>query len=116
VDAADSGADTSNQFACAEGLGDVIISTELERLYFLVFSIEDGKHEDGKLGREGAKAAKGLDAADARHVDIKQDYVEGSRAQHLQRFFTANCFSDVKPEFGEGRTQRSTDRGFVIDD
>ena len=112
----DGGADARDQFANAEGLGDVVVGAEFERLHLFFFAFANGDHQNRQAGSKSADAAQGLNAADAGHVDVEQDHVDVAGVQQLQRFFAARRFSDLKAEFNERRAQGSADGRFVVDD
>lgn len=52
VETADGGADAGDQLAHAEGLGDIIIRPQLERLHLFLLSVAHRDHDDGESGRE----------------------------------------------------------------
>jgi hypothetical protein len=70
----------------------------------------------GKPGRKRPNAAQRLDPTNARHVDVQQDYVEAEVVRSNCSASSPRSFSQLKPEFGERRPQRSADGRFVIDD
>ena len=59
VDAADGGADAGDQFAGAEGLGDVVVGAQFERLHFFLFAVAHREHQHGqaRAQRRGCGAA-----------------------------------------------------------
>ncbi len=116
LNAADRGADAGDQFASAEGLGDIVVGAQFERLDLLLFAVAHGKHENGQAGGEGTDAAQGFNAADAGHIDIEQDDVEAPGAQHLQSLFAARCLDHLKAELDQRRPQRSADGRFIVDE
>jgi hypothetical protein len=63
----------------------------------------------GRRGAKAANAAQGLDAADAGHVHVEQDGVEGRGAQQLQRLFAARGLGDLKAKFHQRGAQRPAD-------
>ena len=103
------GANARDEFANAEGLGDVVVGAQFKRLHFFLFAFADSDHENGQAGREGADAAQGFNAADAGHVDVEQDHVDVAGVEQLQSFFAARGFSDLEAEFNERRAQGSAD-------
>ncbi len=116
ADAAHRSANAGDQFARAEGLGDVVVGAQLQRLHFFLFLVAHGQHEDGQPGSKGANAAQRLHAANARHVDVEQNRIAGRGAQHLQSLFAARGFGHLKAELQQRRPQRPADGRFVVDD
>jgi hypothetical protein len=110
------GSDSSDQFARAEGLGDVVVSAGFERLYFLLFSISYRDHQYGQPGRKRSYAAQRFKATYSRHVDIKQNDIESTGSQLLNGLFTTRGFDYLKSEINQRRPQRPADRGLVIDE
>jgi hypothetical protein len=115
VDAAVRGADAGDELADAEGLGDVVIRALLKRGNLFFFGVTDGDHEHGQARGEGADAAQGFNAADAGHVDIEQDNVNGRGVKELQRLFTARGFKDLEAQLSERWPQGAANGGFIID-
>ena len=97
LDAANGGADAGNQLARAEGLGDVVVCAQVERLHLFFFLVANRQHQDGQPGSEGANAAQRLHAANAGHVHIQQDGIEGSAAQQLERLLAARGLGHLDP-------------------
>jgi len=109
-------ADACDQFAYAERLGDVVVGAKLERLNFFFLCIENRHHEHRQAWCECANAAKSFNAADARHIDVEQDHVDGSGVEQLQCFFPARSFVNLEAEFGQRRPQSAADGRFIVND
>ena len=73
ADAANRRADAGDQLARAEGLGDIVVGAQFERLHLILFLIAHRQHQDRQPGSEGANAAQRFNAADAGHIHIEQD-------------------------------------------
>ena len=113
--AANRRADAGNQLPRAEGLGDIVVGAQFQRLHLILFRVAHREHEDGQPGRQGAHAAQRLDAADAGHIHVEQDNVEAAGAQHLQSLFAARGLHHLKAEFDQRRAQRPADGRFIVD-
>jgi hypothetical protein len=49
-------ADSGDQFSSSERLGDIIVGTQIERSYFILFLVAHGEHEDRQPTGKGADA------------------------------------------------------------
>ena len=109
-------ANARDQFARAEGLGNVVVRAKFQRLNLFFFAVAHRQHQHRQPRSKRADAAQRFDSADARHVDVEQHHVVSAGMQQLQRLFSARCFAELKSKLGQRRPQRAADRGFIIDD
>src|SRR6202034_3928846 len=116
VQTAGRGADARDELANAEGLGDVVIGSELQGFTFFFLRVEYGHHEHRKAWRRGSNAAQGLDAADARHIDVEQNDIDRRGVEQLQRLFSARGFVNLKAQFDERGPKGAANGRLVVDD
>ena len=107
-------ANARNQFPCAERLGNVIVRSRFQCLHLVFFLVANREHQDWQSRSKCANAPQRLNAADTRHIHIKQNHIHGARAQQLQRLFAARCFGHLEAELNQRWAQCSANRRFVV--
>src|ERR1700722_5540370 len=107
--------DQDESFVERERLFQKVVSPELGGADRGLDGSVAGDHDDFRRVVEFANAREGLEAVDASHPDIQQDYVEGSFAEQIEAGFAAfdrgGRVAFVDKNSGKGLA----DSGFVID-
>ena len=75
VDASNRGSDSRDEFAGAEGLGDVVVRSQFEGFDLFFFAFAHGYHENRQPRGKRANAAKSLDTADPGHIDVEKHHI-----------------------------------------
>lgn len=78
--------DPCHQLPWRKGLGDVVVSTQLQAEHFVDLAIAGGEHQYRDLG-ELPDATTGLDTVHSREVEIEQDHRHRPDPESLDCFF-----------------------------
>jgi hypothetical protein len=97
-------ANARNQLPRAEGLGNVIVRSRFQCLHLVFFLVANREHQDWQSRSKCADAPQRLNAADARHIHIKQNHIHGARcaatAAPLRRAMLRSPESRAQPTEG----------------
>jgi len=115
-DAAEVGADAGDEFADAEGLGDVVIGAEVEAGDAVVFGVEAGEDEDGE-GGGFAELTEDVEAVDVGEDDVEEE--EGGRWVGLgegEGFGAGGGFGDAPAGALQGEPDEAAESGIIVGD
>jgi hypothetical protein len=96
-DAAQQGAQTSQQFREREGLGEVVIGARIEALDPISDGVTSGQYQDRHVVAGLAQRAGGFDAVEPGHHHIHDDDIGVGQAHAGQGFGAIGCHGDVVP-------------------
>ena len=113
--AAQDGADARNQLARVEGLGQVIVSTQLQPDNLVDVVVARGEHEDGQVAA-GAQLTADLPSIKAGQHQVEHDQVRRPRQQLLQRDLAVGGAVDLEALALQIEPHKVDDVLFVIDE
>ena len=114
--AAEEGLRAGDEFADAEGLGDVIVGAEIEAADDVFLLALCGEHEDGHGEFFRADGAADFKAVEAREHDIEDDEVRGAVEGGIEALLAVAGGADLVAEGGEVVLEGAEDGGVVFDD
>ncbi len=113
--AAANGADAGEEFACVEGLGEVVVGTHLEADDAVDVFAACGEEEDA-VGGGGTEAGEEFEAVDAGEHDVEEDHGPGAGACDFEAGIAAMDGGDVEVVAGEVFGEHVAELYVVVDE
>jgi hypothetical protein len=104
----------ADELAWAEGLGDVVVGSELQASNAVILLALGRKHNH-RDARDLADQAQRLEAVEVRHHHVEQDQIGQAVAQLLQRSCAGGRFEDLKTVVFEVEPDEVDDARLVVD-
>ena len=113
--AAERGVHARDELAHAEGLGEVVVGADLERVHLVVLAAARGDHDDRRHDALGASALRHGPAVETRKHQVDNGDVGALEAELAQPALAILRPLDVEPAVTEVRTDRACDDSVVLD-
>jgi hypothetical protein len=113
--AAKDGADAGEEFAAAEGFGEVVVGAGVEGGDFVFFAVADGEDEDGDLG-PFAEAAEDFEAVEIGEAEVEDDGFGLKGGGFGEAEGAGFGFMDGEAAGLEGEAEEAADLHFVVND
>ena len=108
-------AEAGEEFAAAEGFGEIVISAGIEGRDFFGLAVTHRKDEDRQLAPL-PQAAKHLEPAHVREAEVEDDDLRWLRRDFIQAKCAGLGFAHTVTGRFQRETQESADLNFVVDD